>query len=465
MNITPQINYHEAVRRWCRRVDEYNDQCPSVEVKRTRQLPDGSKEVQIGSRKTGTIKGSVKATGMHLIAQYADAWAKANLTVQGTADPADVFLATNRVEMGERLNRSHRSVYDHLRKLRAVGLVDNYEFCGRQNDFKLWINPKILFGDGEAAKPKPSKKTPKTAFSASVRQNLPPNDISLKKYSTTIDKVNCGQTQKQNHGNNEDPHSPAQKGKTSAMEALSVTETRTGGRPAAEYDQLFTAFNRLPKALREMVYNLWLLMRTTLYSRIEWTAEENTVACLEIYDHLFGRFAVQQSEKAWYDYCDELKQRTEMAKAWFDRNAQRHPDLPYRRGKKMGYFDPKNNFGFAVTAAWLAKDSLRKRTNRIEYLLNQARIDFERLALGHPRPSHVEKSELQLFLYYQNLAKGYGKQVEERFAAQYLSQKARKFAPAKPPKLTIRAQKVADKAAEVVYVEPWMEMGEYYYKS
>jgi hypothetical protein len=246
---------------------------------------------------------------------------------------------------------------------------------------------------------------------------------------------------------------------------LSVTETRTGGRPAAEYDQLFTAFNRLPKALREMVLNLWLLMRTTLYRRIEWTNEENTVACLEIFDHLFGRFGVQQSEKAWLDYCGELKQRVEMAKAWFDKNAQRHPDLPYRRGKKMGYFDPKNNFGFAVTAAWLAKDSLRKRNNRIDYLLNQARIDFERFAQGNPRPSHIEKSELQLFMYYQNLAKGYGKQVEERFAAQYLSQKARKFAPAKPPRLTIRAQKAADKAAEVVYVEPWMEMGEFYYKS
>ncbi|NBB18818.1 hypothetical protein GVN20_05570 [Runella sp. CRIBMP] len=462
MDIKPQINYHDAVTLWCRRVDEYNEQCPVVEKKTTRHLPNGTVEEVSTFRKVGTIKGSVKTTGMHLIRRYVEAWAAANLTTKEIPSPADVYISTNRVELAERLSRSHRSVYDHIRKLRQVGLVDNYQFCGRHNDFKVWISPEILFGGVERAKSKPAQKAQKTALKSSVRQNLPPLDISLKQQSTTISKVDCGQTPKQNHGDNKDPHNPAFEGNAPTKQALWATETRGGGRGAAEYEKLFKSFNRLPKALKEIVLNLWLVIRTSLYSRHEWSNEENHMAVLELYDHLFGRFTTTQSEKAWKDYAVELSERVEMAKAWFDKNAQRHPDYPFQRGKKMGYFDPKNNFGFAVTALWLAKDKLRKRQNRVEYLLNQARIDFEKLAAGKPRPKVMEKNELQLFVYYQNWAKTYGKEVEERFCQQYLSQKARKFAPARPQRLTIRAQKAADKAAQVVYVEPWMEMGEYY---
>lgn len=462
MNITPQINYHDAVRAWCRRVDEYNEQCPVVERKTVKAGPDGTLEEVSVFRKVGTIKGSVKTTGMHLIRRYVEAWANANLNTGQIANPADVYISTNRVELSERLNRSHRSVYDHIRKLRQVGLVDNYQFCGRQHDFKVWISPEILFCEVERPTPKPAPKARKSALNPSVRQNLPPLDISLKQQSTTISKVDCGQTLKQNHGDNRDPHNPALDGNAPTKPALWATETRGGGRGAAEYEELFTAFQRLPKALKEMVLNLWLLIRTTLYSRHEWSGEENNMAVLEIYDHLFGRFTPTQSEKAWKDYAGELAERVEMARAWFDKHAQRHPDYPFQRGKKLGWFDPKNNYGFAVTALWLAKDKLRKRQNRVEYLMNQARIDFEKLAAGRPRPKVMEKSELQLFVYYQNWARTYGKELEERFCKQYLTQKARNFAPAKPPRLTIRAQKAADKAAEVIYVEPWMEMGEYY---
>lgn len=465
--LTPQINYHEAVKRLCRYVDEYNEARPSQSYTRKAILPTGETVTQHYSRKQDTIKASVKATAMHLIAQYAEAWATANRAVHNMARPADVYLRTNRVEIGERLNRSPRSVYDHLVKLREVGIVDKYEFCGRQHSFKLWISPKILFGTEEQAAPQPAQNTPKMGVSLSVRQNLPLSDISQKQPSTTISKEECGQTRKQNHGNNRDPHSPGQKGQKPLL-SMPSTETRElggrgGGAADPRWQELEKGFGRLPKYLRELVMNFWLLARTGLYARNQWSEEENIRAVLEIYNGVFGKFAVSQSDKAWEDYYNELTERVTMARSWFEKNAHRKPDMPFQCGKKMGYFDPKNNFGFKITAEWLAKDKLRKRQNRVEYLLNQARIDFERLALGSPRPSMVLKDELQLFIHYQNLAKTYGKDCVERFCTQYMEQKARKFMPKRPPRLTIRAQKAADKAAQVVYVEPWMEMGEGFY--
>lgn len=464
---TPQINYHEAVKRLCRFVDDYNENCPTITQTRWAVLPHtGERIAQSVVRKQGTIKASVKATALHLLARYTEAWAAANRGLHNMASTDDVFLATNRVEIGERLNRSHRSVYDHLRKLRAVGIVDKYEFCGRQHSFRLWISPKILFGEAEETKPGTALNALKTAVSDSVRQNLPPSDIPLKKHSTTISNADSGKTRKQGHGNNKDPHNSTLEGNAPTKPALSGTETRKGGRaagpPTDAYSSWETLFMRLSKYQRNLVFSFWLLIREQLYRRNPWSDDENRMAVLEIYNGVFGRFAVQQSDKAWEEYYNELVQRVTMAKAWFDRHPHRHPDAPFRRGKKPGYFDPNNVYGFGRTDQWLEANQLQKRENRINYLLNQARIDFERLAAGKPRPSKTTLSEMQLFLYYQSRAQPYGKEATDRFCKQYLDQKARNFAPIRPVRPTIRAQKAADKAAaQVIYVESWMtEFGE-----
>lgn len=457
-----QINYRQAVERWCKKVDEYNAQCPTIVTERTVKTVDGEVTKKY-ERKVGTVKASVKATGLHLIAQYAEAWAKYTATTRGLGKPSDVYLKTNRVEIGERLNRSPRSVYDHIRKLIAVGLVDNYKFCGRHQSFELWISPQILFGEGNEEKKETPLKAPKMAVSLSVRQNLPPSHITQKQHSTTIGAVDCGKTGKQNQGDNENPHRGGQIANQPAPYEPRAKETRKGGGAAPAgadaYAELERGFVKLPKFLRQMVVNFWFVARASLYHRNEWSTEENQMALLEIYSGVFGKFGVTQSDAAWTDYYNELIERLTMAQTWFSKHEKRYPDKPYASQKKMGYFDAKNNFGFAMTAAWLAKDQLRKRENRVEYLLNVARLDFERLAAGKPRASKQEMSELQLFVYYNNLAKSYGKEVQERFSAQYLAQKARNFAPVKVAKMSIRAQKAAAKA-EVVYVEPWMEMGE-----
>lgn len=461
---TPQINYYQAVKRWCQHVDHYNAQCETITTERKVLLPTGQEVTKTTTRKVGTIKASVKATAMHLIAQYAEVWATANRHHHDMASPHDVFLATNRVEISEKLNRSPRSVYDHIQKLIAVGLVSKYEFCGRQHSFKLWISTKILFGVAPSKTAEMPVGASKKGLSMSVRQKLPPSDISSKKHSTTIRAVECEQTLKQNHGNNEDPRRCAQKGNEPASSLLGSTETRKGGRGAAgRYEELGRSWNRLPVFLKNLTLQFWLLTKTSLYPRNTWSEDENKMATLEIYEGLFGKFAVNQSDAAWADYYNELAERVGMAQQWFRKHADRYPDKPFPSQKKMGYFDPKNNFGFAATAVWLAKDQLRRRENRVEYILNQARIDFENLAAGKPRQKHREKSEIQLFMYYQGIVKTYGVEVQNRFHNQYLEQKARKFVPKKVTKMSIRAHKAAAKAAKVIEVEPWMEMGEWYY--
>ncbi|WP_028666304.1 hypothetical protein [Runella zeae] len=469
MNYTPQINYHEAVKRWCKRVEEYNNQCASVSYQRQIKLNGDVIERTI-TRKKGTIKAAVKATGMHLIAQYAEAWANANRHHHNMAHPDDVYLRTNRVEIGERLQRSPRSVYDHVQKLIEVGLISKYIFCGRQHSYRLWISPQILFGEKSEKAEKIVSKASKSPLSVSVRQNLPPSDISQKQPSTTIIAVDSGKTRKQQHGNNEDPHSLAQNANKPANSKPSTETRQPGGRggdflPPVDNTAPYAKFLRLPAYFKTLSLNFWLLARTTLYPGKQFSDHDNNEAVLAIVEGVFGGFRVNMTDREWDNYYNELVQRVNMASDWFHQNPHRHPDLPYQAGRKMGYFDPLNHFGFSTTATWLEKDKLRKRKNRVEYLLNAARIDFENLAAGKPRAKHIEKNELQLFVYYQNLAKPYGQDVVERFCEQYLKQKANNFRPAKRNTITIRAQKAADKkTAHVVYVESWMnEMGEGFY--
>jgi hypothetical protein len=468
MNLTQQINYDAAIKRWCMRVDEYNNTRPTATIKRTITLPTGQKIVKESERKQGVLKASVKSTGMYLISEYRAVWDSTNRVLHGMAKPSEVCLRTNRVEIGEAMSRSPRSVYDHIQKLIEIGLVDKYEFCGRQHSFKLWISPKILFGEATATKPEIALTAPKTVVSPSVRQNLPLSYTSQKQPSTTIRAVECGKTLKQDHGNNEDPRSRLVNGKEPAYSMPSTETGGSGGRgggggPELSQSVAVAKWRRLPAYFKTLSINFWLLARTNLYPGRQFSDQENNEALIAITEGLFGGFAVNQHDRDWDGYYNELVQRVQMASEWFSKNTQRNPDLPWQSGKKMGYFDPNNNFGFAKTAAWLEKDQLRKKQNRVEYLLNQARVDFEKLAAGNPRPKIQHFTELQLFVYYQGLAKSYGKAVEERFCDQYLRQKAVNFTPAKRQTITIRAQKAANKKAQVVHVEPWMEMGESYY--
>jgi DNA-binding transcriptional ArsR family regulator len=458
------INYCQATKRWCQFVDDYNAACPTQTTTKTSTLPNGSKVVHTYTRPVGTIKGSVKATGMHLIAQYAEVFNQSNQVLHGCASPKDVFLATNRVELAAKLNKSERTVYDHIVKLRQVGLVDKYKFCGRNRSFLLWINPKVLF---EAESDNAAQKAQKRPLSQPVRQNLPLYDISKKQPSTTIKNVDTVETGKHYQRNNENPHSLGQKA-SNVGKASAHKETTAGGGGAAtkNYNALAASFGRLPQHLRALVIQFWLLARTNLYSRyVDWSDEENSQALLEIFDGVFGRFELKQSQSEWETYYNQLTERVELAKNWLNRNPHVFPDKPYQRGAKLGYFDRNNNKGFAVTAQWYAKDQLRKKENRIDYLLRQARSDFERLRGGNPRPMHQHKDETQLFLYYQQIARTYGATADKRFCEQYLDQKSRNFSPAKPPRLSIRAQKSQKRvqAAQVIVVEPWMEFSEGFY--
>ncbi|RYF57751.1 MAG: ArsR family transcriptional regulator, partial [Cytophagaceae bacterium] len=54
-------------------------------------------------------------------------------------------IYTNRQEIADLAKCGPRTVYDHLERLRKVGLIRKV-FRGRKHDFKVWINPWILLG-------------------------------------------------------------------------------------------------------------------------------------------------------------------------------------------------------------------------------------------------------------------------------------------------------------------------------
>lgn len=91
---------------------------------------------------------------------------------------------TNRNEVAVLTQCGSRTVYDHLNKLEAAGLVYK-QFRGRYHDFIVWISPWILVGDS-FPRPKPTDLSieQNPGFQPQLRPTLPPS-------STLESSPNC----------------------------------------------------------------------------------------------------------------------------------------------------------------------------------------------------------------------------------------------------------------------------------
>lgn len=485
-----RIENAEAYLRFQNEFRRHNDACEWYTFDRT--LANG-KVVEI-QRQRGTFTEAVKTTFYIVLGQYVASYNRTAATMPAgmytLGDPPS--LLTNCVRLAKPCDCSDRTVRNHLRKLKELGVVAT-KFHGSNADFELWINPEILFGEDALAAAENSENTPQIAFKGINPKDFPHTDTQIQIFEKEKgskdmlvlhgenDQGQRGRTDQGDEAQN--PH-PGEAGREAQR------EMKPGGRRAAiaahnaqlrqeKAQALLSTLQapvpRLDARYIEMLLEFWLYAWKVLYQKRDFSKEAQSEAIGAIAAGVYRDFQDERTPRQWADF--QVYQLTKLDKAakYFDSHLDAYPPDPYSvyvKGK--GYFDPENLRGFVGIDAWMKKDSLKSEKNKLDYqqtkankirrneaLLRTARLDFEKLRSGvAPRKEMIGKTQIGLFQYYKTVFDGQGKAWLQRFCDQYAEQVKRDF----QPPLWAKVRRKREMAGEtVIVVEDWMTEGEGFY--
>lgn len=155
-------------------------------------------------RKPKAITGSVEATMERLIKNYVKYHHRLLRNVGDEAfEEGMPGMLTCRSEVAGQRTISEKTAYNHLRKLRELGLIKRYKFRGSRHAFEIWIDPVLLFQPERLATAYPQQavnisnaaenQPRQTAFSLAI-----PADFTG--YKVTVTSMNS-ETEKEADGN------------------------------------------------------------------------------------------------------------------------------------------------------------------------------------------------------------------------------------------------------------------------
>ncbi|MPR36522.1 hypothetical protein [Salmonirosea aquatica] len=237
---------------------------------------------------------------------------------------------------------------------------------------------------------------------------------------------------------------------------------------------------KVPKAYLELLMEFWLYAWKVIYPARDFSQQEQEKAIVAIMAGVYDGFGQQRTPREWAEFQTRQLEKLDKAAKWYDLHPDAYRPDPFAiQVKGKGYFDKENLRGFRGLEAWMKKDEERRQLNRHAYdearqekqkraetLLRRARRDFEKLRLGAKPRKEVAamNTQMALFQYYRVVFDGFGKKWADKFYAQYLDQQAVDF---KPPKYyrSRKSRRLAGEISEetVVYVESWMQHGDWYY--
>ncbi len=118
---------------WYRFAKKLNQQQPVLERKRTVVVDKktGEKAEKSYFQKLSKIPGQVMDTGRHLISLYIENYFQILSSPVLTAAYADGQLPSvfiNNVRVGEDRGRTEKTIYNHIKRLKEVGLISGYNF-------------------------------------------------------------------------------------------------------------------------------------------------------------------------------------------------------------------------------------------------------------------------------------------------------------------------------------------------
>ena len=376
MCVTRQINLGNPVHKPAarRRFDEIckvaNENAGFIEVVR------GDKTFQ---RKVKAISDGAQSTGKALIQSYAEF-----LREQIMKLPVDYYRTGNLppfLTNSERLARfrqnvTGRTIRNHMRELKAIGLISSYKFRGSSRDYEIQLNPEVIWGE-EGRKVEPKNEAAGVVAESTNGINFPHKQPiethGNKDIDTGNEEKSClyGNENGNNDGNklpglNEltDCQSPTEKpspengnkggagaGRVVVDNSKKVWKTQDGVWISGENGRIYDG---LSWKHRYLVDQFWQHAKNTVYRGKVWQRFEELEALEAITVGVYVPFWGQEpDDRLVRRFQEEILKSLDVADKYYQRHTDKYPGLPYSvhvQGK--GYFDAENEYGFNAAKAF-----------------------------------------------------------------------------------------------------------------
>jgi len=278
-------------------------------------------------------------------------------------------LYTSGRALSQQRRVTDRTIRNHMQELKQLGLITRYQFRGRTHAYCVWINPDFVWETALAAPEGPKMQAKNPAFSSTKRKNFPLKEV----LDSPLDTQNFEISQVEKLVTHREPTGPPETGnpltgnagpQRGAEPGPQASKEGAGGAGAARrakfYGEAVAAGTGAKKAeALKITTATWHYVKTLIYRKVTFTEEAEAKAKNALWYGVFGGFT--QGEPAdWLRWLPGLQRRVELAAAWFQRNPDRWPPLPYAEHRPgTGYLDAENQRGFAGTEKWWRDEQAR----------------------------------------------------------------------------------------------------------
>ncbi|MFC6999568.1 helix-turn-helix transcriptional regulator [Rufibacter roseus] len=423
-----KIEQGKALLAWKCFTEKENEKQPVVERKRVLKKT-GQEQTFFTCNKA--FKQTVTATGERLIKLYIRAYERSmagGFRPEFDGDMPVLFI--NAVSLARQCNASDRTMRNHIRKLKKVGLISRYVFHGRNHDFELCITPKIMFPTDPRQvtdlQPEARVSPPEcTDFPANVAFATTGN---IEREISSVDKLgvaepqaampagdgtgNTLETSSAGHTGPQQGQLSAQSGPTEPLNARKLG-TGAGGGAAPEKPPVRPEF-------LSFVELFWSYAKHVLYPHLEFDQTQDKLAKNAIWAGVYLGFKADLTEDQWEKYHLQAMERLDLAAQYYLNHPDKYPPMPYAEWvPDTGYFDAQNRLGFQKTLDWHTQKQVWAHQQRVSDALRRAKADFIKHKKGKAPKRLQAKSPLQLFKFHEDKIRRLGTDALNRFYRQH----------------------------------------------
>ena len=139
-----------------------------------------------------------------------------------------------------------------------------------------------------------------------------------------------------------------------------------------------------------LVREFWEYAKRVLYPGINFKEYEEPTILNRIYQSVYGRFQLDQSQKEWEKYHDSAIERIGMVRRWLDRSPDHWIPCP-----DLYFYRENHKNGFNKTWKWYVKQETLKLQVKNQLALQKMKHELKEYCEGKGR--HKDKSRYQLF--------------------------------------------------------------------
>jgi hypothetical protein len=188
--------------------------------------------------------------------------------------------------------------------------------------------------------------------------------------------------------------------------------------PAAPLVSTLGPRTRLARRQHDMVREAWWAFQREVYAPrgMRFSEEQSRLALNAAYFGIYGGFPDDWPLRHQERYHEQVLERIGLVAAYFARNPEKYPPMPYAEhvaGK--GYFDKENERGFIGTMRWYQTHLLHRQQRALADALRRARREMRQHALGAASKKVQAKTTLELFRFHEERLRQLGPQALERF--------------------------------------------------